>query len=200
LLDESIAAGGRNHLPMVDLLKGWKFSDGSPVTGQLVGTDRLRDVEFAEQASQERFCRFGIAVALQQDALHDPVLVHGSPEPVADTTDGGTDFVHVPPGTLSGFPVTQLFSDKRREFDVPRAKRVVADLKTTLLKQFLHISVTEREAMVQPNRVLDDADRDTVAVGLTVSHWPPPYWLTCQNPEWSDRLRNLLRADSDARE
>ena len=168
---------------MVDLLKRWKFSDGGPITCQLVGADRLWDVEFSEQASQERSCRFGISVALQQDVEYDPVLVHGSPEPVTDTADGSTDFVHVPPGTPTGFPVTQLFSDERREFDVPLAKRVVADLNTTLLKQFLHIPITEREAMVQPNRVLDDADRETVAVGLTVIHWPPPYRLTCQNPE-----------------
>jgi len=100
---------------------------------------------------------------------------------VTDTADGGTDFVHMPPGTPTGFPVTQLFSDERREVDVPLTKRVVADLNTTLLKQFLHISVTERKAVVEPNRVLDDADRETVAVGLTVSHWPPPYRFTCQN-------------------
>ena len=148
LLDEIIAAVGRNHLLMVNLLKRWKFSDGGPVTGKFVRADRLWDVIFAEQASQERSCRFGISAALQQDVEHDPVLVHGSPEPVTDTADGSTDFVHVPPGTPSGFPVTQLFSDERREFDVPLAKRVVADLNTTLLKQFLHIPVTEREAMV----------------------------------------------------
>ncbi|MGY2896027.1 hypothetical protein ACVWZX_004069 [Deinococcus sp. UYEF24] len=35
-------------------------------------------MEFAEQASQERACRFGISVALQQGVEHDPVLVHGS--------------------------------------------------------------------------------------------------------------------------
>jgi hypothetical protein len=147
-------------------------------------------VKFAEQASQERSCRFGISAALQQDVEHDPVLVHSSPQPVTDTADGGTNFVHVPPGTPTGFPVTQLFSDERREFDVPLAKRVVADLNPTLLKQFLHIPVAakrrhrrcpgqeaERKPMVQPNRVLDDADWETVAVGLTVSHWPPPYRL-----------------------
>ena len=60
LFDEIIAAGGRDHLLMVDLLKRWKLSDGGPVTGQFVGADRLWDVEFAEEASQERSCRFGI--------------------------------------------------------------------------------------------------------------------------------------------
>ena len=65
LFDKIIAAGRPDHLLMIDLLKRWKFSDGGPVTGQLVGTDRLWNVEFAEQASQERSRGFGISVALQ---------------------------------------------------------------------------------------------------------------------------------------
>ena len=104
---------------------------------------------------------------------------------VTDTADGGTDFIHVPPGTPTGFPVTQLFSNERREFNVPLAKRVVADLNTALLEQFLHIPVAakrrhrrcpgqeaEREAVVKPNRVLDDADWEAVAIGHGVSHGP----------------------------
>jgi hypothetical protein len=169
-LNQVVAAGCPDDLLMVDLLKCWKFSDGGPVTGKFVRADRLWDVIFAEQASQERSCRFGISVTLQQDVEHDPVLVHGSPEPVTDTADGGTDFVHVPPGTPSGFPVTQLFSDERREFDVPLAKRVVADLNPALLEQLLHIPVAEREAVVQPNCMLDDADREAMTIGRGVSH------------------------------
>jgi len=176
------AAGGRDDLLMIDLLKCWKCSDGSPVPGQVVGADRLWDVIFAEQASQERSCRFGVSVAWQQDVENEAILVHSPPQPVMDTANGRTNFVHVPPGTPTGFPVTQLFSAERREGDVPLPQRVVADLNAALLEQFLHVSVAEREAVVQPNRVLNDADRETVAVGLTVIDWPPPYRLTCQNP------------------
>jgi len=76
LFCEIIAAGGRDHLLMVDLLKCRKCSDGSPITAQLVGADRLWNVEFSKQSNQERSCHFGISVAVQQDALHEPVLVH----------------------------------------------------------------------------------------------------------------------------
>jgi hypothetical protein len=82
LLNQVVVAGRRDDLLMVDLLKRWKFSDGGSVTGQLVGADRLWDVIFAEQASQERSCRFGILVALQEDIEHNPVLIYGPPQPV----------------------------------------------------------------------------------------------------------------------
>ena len=47
---------------MVDLLKRWKLSDGGPVAGQFVGTDRLWNVEFAEESNQKRSRSFGISV------------------------------------------------------------------------------------------------------------------------------------------
>jgi len=72
---------------------------------------------------------------------------------------------------------------ERLDVDVPLSQRVVADLNTALLEQFLYALVAERKAVVKPNRVLADADRKTVVVVLTVSHWSLPYRLTCQNPE-----------------
>ena len=39
-----------------------------------------------------------------------------------------------------------------------------------LVQQFLDVPVAEREAVVQPDRVLDDGHRETVAVRLGVSH------------------------------
>jgi hypothetical protein len=77
--------------------------------------------------------------------------------------------------------VTKIGGEQGREFDVTLAKRVVTNLDTTLLEQPLDVSVTEREAVVQPTGVLDDADWKSVAVRLSVSHCIPPYRLTCQN-------------------
>ena len=70
--------------------------------------------------------------------------------------------------------MTQLFSDERREFDAPLPEGVVADLNAALLEQFLDISVAEREAVVEPDGVLDDAHREAVAIGHGVSHWTHP--------------------------
>lgn len=57
-------------------------------------------------------------------------------------------------------------------FDIPLPHRVMADLNTALLEQFLYSAVAEREAEVQPNRVLDDADGETMVIGRGVSHGP----------------------------
>jgi hypothetical protein len=79
LLNQVVTAGRPDHLLMVDRLQCWKFSDVSPVAGQLVRTDRLWNMEFTDQPGQERFCGVGITVAVQQDSKHDPVLVHSPP-------------------------------------------------------------------------------------------------------------------------
>jgi hypothetical protein len=79
LLNQVVAAGRPDDLLMVDRLKCWKFSKGSPVAGQLVRTDCLWDVEFAKQARQERSCPSGISGEFEQDVEHDPMLVYGPP-------------------------------------------------------------------------------------------------------------------------
>ena len=88
---------------------------------------------------------------------------------MTDTADGLTHLV----------PVTKVFSNDRREVEVSFPQRVVADLDDALLEQPLHVPVTERETVVQPSRLLDDADRESVVAGLTVS--PPPCGVTRQN-------------------
>ncbi|MGY2895064.1 hypothetical protein ACVWZX_003090 [Deinococcus sp. UYEF24] len=58
----------------------------------------------------------------------------------------------------------------------------MADLNTALLEQFLHIPVAakrhhwrcpgqeaQREAVVEPNRVLDDAEWEAMAIGRGIS-------------------------------
>jgi len=46
----------------------------------------------------------------------------------------------------------------------------VADLETAFLEHFLDLTLAEGESMLQPERVLDDAERETVAVGPEVIH------------------------------
>ena len=45
-----------------------------------------------------------------------------------------------------------------------------ADMNAALVQQFLDISVAERKMVVQPDRVLDDRHRETVAVRLGIGH------------------------------
>ena len=76
----------------------------------------------------------------------------------------------MPPGTPTGFPVAQFFCEQWTELDAPFAESFMADLNAALVQQFLDISVAERKMVVQPDRVLDDRHRETVAVRLGIGH------------------------------
>ena len=71
---------------------------------------------------------------MKEDIEHEPVLVHGSPEPMSDAIDARADLVYMPPGTPTGFPVAQVLSEERSELDTPLAEGLVADLNTTLVE------------------------------------------------------------------
>ena len=81
----------------------------------------------------------------------------------------------MPPGTPTGFPVAQVFSEERSEFNAPFAQRLVADLNAALVQQFLNVSVAQRKAVVEPNGVLNDRHRETVAVRLCIGHGESAY-------------------------
>ena len=51
----------------------------------------------------------------------------------------------------------------------------MANLNAALVQQFLHVSVTQGKAVVQPDRVLDDCHRETVAVWFGVGHGQSAY-------------------------
>ncbi len=71
--------------------------------------------------------------------------------------------------------VAQVFREQRSEFDAPLAEGLVTDLNAALVKQFLNISVAERETMVQPHSVLDDGHWKTVAVSFLLGHGESAY-------------------------
>ena len=104
------------------------------------------------------------------------MLVHGTPQPVLDTLDLDANFVQVPTGTTSWFPFPQFLAKVGAEFVAPVTDGFMADLNPPLEKQPFNIWVAEGEAMVEPDRVLDDALRQTMAVRLRVSrHGRPTY-------------------------
>ena len=66
-----------------------------------------------------------------------------------DATDTRTYLVHMPPGTPTGFPVAQVFSEEGSEFDTPFAQGFVTDFNTALVQQFLNVPVAQGKAVVQ---------------------------------------------------
>ena len=79
--------------------------------------DDLWNIVFSQQPRQE--CRRGSSVPmpLKQNVEHEAVLVHGSPQPVSNAVHARTHLVEMPPGTPSGFPVAQVFSEEGCELD-----------------------------------------------------------------------------------
>ncbi len=51
----------------------------------------------------------------------------------------------------------------------------MADLNAALLEKFLDVTLAQREAMIKPKCVLDDAQRKPIAVGFAVSHGNSAY-------------------------
>lgn len=107
---------------------------------------------------------------LKQNVQHGSFLIHRPPEPMLLTTDLDVDFVQKPPRTPAGFAVPQLFSEQGSKLDVPLSQRFVTDHDATLVQQFLHVTLAEGEAMVQPQSVPDHAEGKTVAIGLRITH------------------------------
>jgi len=112
---------------------------------------------------------------LQQNIEHEPVLVHSPPQPVSNAVHSRTHLVEMPTGTPSGFPLAQVFSEEGSEFYAPFAERLVTHLDAALVQQFLDISVAQGVTVVEPDGLLDDDHRESVAVRLGVGHGRSAY-------------------------
>jgi len=156
LLNHVVTARGGDSLLVIDVNEPRDLPDCGSVTPQLVSTDHVWDVVLAKESGQEHPCGFSISVELEKDVEHETVLVHGSPQPVPDAIHARTYLIQKPAGTPSGFPLAQVFSKQRAKLQTPFAKGLVTDLNTALVEQFLDVSVTEGEAVIQPDSVLDD--------------------------------------------
>jgi len=110
-----------------------------------------------------------------QNVEHEAVLVNRSPKPVSNAINARTHLVDMPPGTPTGFPVAQVFREEGSELNAPLAEGFVTHRNATLVKQFLHIPVTQGKAVVQPNGMLDDRHGKSVAVELDVGHGGSAY-------------------------
>jgi len=93
---------------------------------------------------------------LEKNVEHEPVLVDRPPEPVANPVDTRTHLVKMPQRTPTGFFVAQVFREEGFELDAPLAESLMVGLNTTLVQQFLDVTVTQRKAMIKPNGVLND--------------------------------------------
>lgn len=109
---------------------------------------------------------------LKENVEDVSILVYRPPQPVGDPSDPHVHFIQMSPRTPSGFSVTQFLSQERSKskFDVPLPQGLVADHAPALMEEFLHVTLTEREPMVEPQGVADDAQGKSMTVRLLAAH------------------------------
>lgn len=76
------------------------------------------------------------------------------------------DFVDKESITITLMPTSKSSSVRRAEFDTPQSNRLVANRNTTLSHKILDIATAQIEAMIEPDNVLNDLGRKSVAFVL----------------------------------
>jgi len=175
LLNDIVATCRPDHLLVVDVDQARDSLNRGSGAAELIGVNNLWDIIFSQQPGQEGLRRLGVPMPLEENIEHETVLVHGPPKPVSNAIHTRTHLVEMPPGTPSGFPVAQVFSEEGSELDTPIAESFMTDHHAALVEQFLDVPVTQCEAMIEPDRMLDDGHRETVAVRLGVGHGASAY-------------------------
>ena len=108
LLNDVVAAREGNHLLVVTLDQVRALPDRGSIAPQLVGTDRVWDIVFAEESGQEDLRSFSISVALEQGVEHETVLVDCPREPVSDAIHRRANFVQKPAETPASPPAGRV--------------------------------------------------------------------------------------------
>ena len=90
--------------------------------------DAQRRTLLLEQFAQQALSRFGITPTLDQDVEHDPMLVHGAPEPVLPARNADHDLIKVPLVPGHGQTPPDLIGITLPELQRPLAYRLMADL------------------------------------------------------------------------
>jgi hypothetical protein len=135
------------------------------VTGQFVRDDDARPVPLpGDQATQQGLGGLLVAPGLDQDVQHDPILIHGPPEPVLAPIDPQLHLVEVPLVPRARAASVHPVGERLSEPPAPAADRLVAYGNATLGQEFFDVPVAEQEPIVQSDRVADDLGREAVAL------------------------------------
>ena len=115
-----------------------------------------------EQLAHQPKCRPGVAPALNQHVEDLALVVDGTPEVHSLAGNPDHHLVQVPSVAWARTATPQPARDHRSELQHPAADSFVGDVEPTLGEKVLHVSIAERKAQVEPNRMLDDIRRKAV--------------------------------------
>ena len=130
-----------------------------------------------EQLAKEPLGRVGVAVSLNQDVDHIPILVDGPSQIVPLTPDPNEDLVRVPDIAEWTLTTFELASVTRSDLSTPLPDGLIGDDDATLREQILHVTEAQGEPMVQPHAVADDLTGESIggrAVRLGFHHTRVP--------------------------
>jgi hypothetical protein len=112
---------------------------------------------------------------LHQQIENLAFIVDGSPKPKLPTRNHHGHLVEMPSRGRLWASTAQFSGEKRPELQNPSPHRFVGDIQPTLSEQIFDVALAEREAVIEPDGVLDDRRRKLVA-GKRDHH--PPFYPT----------------------
>jgi hypothetical protein len=114
--------------------------------------------------------RPSVAPALNQHVEDLAFMVDGTLEIHAYTGDPDHHLVQMPSIAWPRPTLAQPSRNRRAELQHPTPHRFIGDIEPALGEQFLHVAVAQRKAEIEPDRVLDDLGRKTMAAIAEWSH------------------------------
>ena len=144
---------GREDVPMC-----------SRITSKFVGDQLPGCLSLMFQGpTKEAFGGSTISTPGKQNIDHVSILIDGSPQIEALTSDGDEEPIDMPGVAESALFPTQSAGVGRSEFLTPVSDRFIGDKDSSLGEQVFYVSKAQGEPMVQPNGVTDDFRRKAVA-------------------------------------
>ncbi|MGH1361849.1 MAG: hypothetical protein ACRBC3_24075 [Burkholderiaceae bacterium] len=116
-----------------------------------------------QQSGEETFGRLSITLLLDEYIDDFAVLIHRTPQVVLLPVDIDKYFIEeerTPESTVTAFQAPGIF---RAKLIAPKSDRLVTDSNATLRKQVFDIPMTEVEAIVEPNGMLNNLGRKPMA-------------------------------------
>src|SRR5262245_23561726 len=140
---------------------------------ELVRNDYTRHVlQALEQLAKKLLRRLLIPPALHEDVKHVIVLVDSAPEVMALPVDGQEHLVQVPLVTWLGASALQLIRVRLPKLQTPLADGLVGHVDAALEQELLHVTVAQREAIIEPDTMADNlAGEAVVLIAFRGSEW-----------------------------
>src|SRR6202030_1019428 len=98
------------------------------------------------------------------------LIIHGTPEIRPLAGDAHHHLVQMPAIARPRATLAQPSRDRGTELQHPSPHRFVGDVEPSFGQQFLDIAVAQGEAEIEPDRVLDDLGRESMAAVAERAH------------------------------